>query len=238
MANHVKKLLVGKPRTESAPRRSVIAQRWENIRGIWNNDHDEDAGIEKVVRLLLAASQFLFPGMYIKHLFWRKGPVYQELAVEFFVMGKTLFPVAVLYFGWQEAPWIFALVVWLMMETILYIPTLIFASDAFSSPRSYRRSQIMIFFNYLEVVFSFGVIHAAGRYLNEAFVHWADPIYFSFMATSTIGFGDLYPVTPTGKLVVGLQSLFYLSYLVLFINFFSIGHQRGYFAGKSARGPE
>ena len=232
MRHQFKKLLIGKPRTEDAPRESVIAKRWENIRAIWNNEFDEDAGIEKVVRLILAASQFLFPGMYIKHLFWRSGPVYQELAIELFVLLKTLLPLIILRNGWEQDPLAFALVMWVTLETIMYIPTLIFASDAFSSPRSYRRSQILIFLNYLEVVFSFGVIHAAGHYLNQPFVHWADPIYFSFMATSTIGFGDLFPVSPWGKAVVCLQSLFYLSYIVLFINFFSIGHQRGYFSRK------
>ncbi|MBL0042983.1 MAG: two pore domain potassium channel family protein [Flavobacteriales bacterium] len=230
MKRHIKKLLIGKGRTEGVPRHSVIYKRWENIRGIWNNEFDEDAGIEKLVRLALAASQFLFPGMYIKHLFWRKGPVYQELAIEGFVLLKTIFPVLVLKYGLEHNPWLFFLIVWLMLETIMYIPTLIFASDAFANPRSYRRSQILIFLNYVEVVFSFAVIHAAGHYLNQQFTHWADPIYFSFIATSTIGFGDLFPVTPWGKAVVCLQSLFYLSYVVLFIHFFSVGRQRGYFS--------
>lgn len=232
MRHQFRKLLIGKGRTEDVPRESVVDKRWQNIRAIWNNEFDEDAGIEKLVRLILAASQFLFPGMYIKHLFWRKGPVYQELAIELFVLVKTLFPLVVLRYGLFAKPWVLAGVGYLMVETIMYIPTLIFASDAFANPRSYRRSQILIFFNYLEVVFSFAVIHAAGHYMNQPFTHWSDPIYFSFMTTSTIGFGDLFPVSPWGKAVVCLQSLFYLSYIVLFINFFSIGHQRGYFSRK------
>lgn len=232
MSGHIKKLLVGKGRTESTPRVSVVSKRLENIRAIWNNEYDEDAGIEKIVRLVLAASQFLFPGMYIKHLFWRAGPLYQDLAIELFVLLKTVLPLVVLRFGMQQYPLVVFLVVWLMLETIMYVPTLIFASDAFTNPRSYRRSQILIFFNYLEVVFSFAVIHAAGHFLNQPFKHWTDPLYFSFMATSTIGFGDLFPVTPLGKAIVCLQSLFYVSYIVLFINFFSIGHQRGYFAKR------
>ncbi len=232
MRRHIKKLFIGKGRTEDLPRQSVVGKRMENMRAIWNNEFDEDAGLEKIVRLVLAASQFLFPGMYIKHLFWRKGPQYQDLAIELFVLLKTVLPLLVLYYGWEQHAWVVVLVVWLMVETVMYIPTLIFASDAFSSPRSYRRSQILILFNYLEVVLSFAVIHAAGQPLNAAFTHWADPIYFSFMATSTIGFGDLFPVTAMGKLVVCLQSLFYLSYIVLFINFFSVGGRRGYFGRR------
>lgn len=232
MQRHFKKLLIGKGRTEDVPRRSVIERRWENITAIWNNEFDEDSGLEKVVRLALAASQFLFPGMYIRQLFWRRGPQSQDLATEVFVLLKTTFPAVALHQGWEHQPIVLFLVVWFMLETVIYIPTLIFASDTFSSPRSYRRSQILILLNYVEVVFTFGVIYASGNYLNKAFTHWADPIYFSFVTNSTIGFGEYFPVTPMGKAIVCLQSLFYLSYIVLFINFFTVGRQRGYFSGR------
>lgn len=54
-------------------------------------------------------------------------------------------------------------------------------------------------------------------------------MYISFVITSTIGFGDFFPVAGIGKLVVTFQSLFYLSYIVLFISFFNQGLNRGYF---------
>jgi hypothetical protein len=179
----------------------------------------------------LAASQFLFPGMYIKHLFWRKGPLYQDFAIELFVLLKTTLPLFVLAMGWERHPLALFVVLWFMMETIIYIPTLIFASDSFSSPRSYRRSKLLIFLNYLEVVFSFGVIHMAWQYLNQPLTVWTDAIYVSFMITSTIGFGEYHPITDLGKLVVSLQSLFYLSYIALFISFFNLGGNKGYFEG-------
>jgi len=53
--------------------------------------------------------------------------------------------------------------------------------------------------------------------------------------TSTIGFGDYYPITGMGKLMVLLQSLFYLSYIALFISFFSLSGSKGYFDGLAKR---
>lgn len=223
------KLMIGRGHSDESPRHSTILRRWENLVAIWNNTYEEDAGLEKAVRLILAGSQFLFPGMYIKHLFWRQGTIYQDAAIELFVLLKTILPLAVLYYGLEQQPFCYWLVVWLMTETIIYIPTLIFASDAFPTPRSYRRSKILIFLNYLEVVFSFGVIHAAGQHLNQPFTHWFDAVYFSMTTTSTIGFGEYYAITPFGKLMVCLQSLFYLSYIALFISFFNLGNTRGYF---------
>jgi hypothetical protein len=229
MRRTLKKLIIGKERADQELRHSTIQRRWENVVAIWNNTYEEDAGLEKIVRLLLSISQFLFPGMYVKHLFWRKGPLYQDFAMEIFVLGKTAFPLLVLAMGWQQHPLVFFLVVWLMLETIIYIPTLIFASDVFPSPRSYRRTKLLMFFNYLEVVFSFAVIHMAGQYMNQALTVWTDAVYVSFVVTSTIGFGEYYPVTAVGKLVISLQSLFYLSYIALFISLFNVNADKGYF---------
>ena len=211
------------------PRQSTLHARWTNVVSIWNNTHEEDAGLEKIVRLGLSLSQFLFPGTYIKHLFWRNGPLYQDFATEVFVLFKTAFPLIMMHYGWEHNAFAFWLAVWLMLETVVYIPTLLFASDLFASPRSYRRTKLLLFLNYLEVVFTFAMIHLAANSFNIPFAHWTDAVYTSFMITSTIGFGDHYPISGMGKMLVSLQSIFYLSYIALFINFFNQGSGRGYF---------
>lgn len=229
MRRSIHKLLMGKGHPAGQEFHSTIQRRVENIRAIWNNKYEEDAGLEKLIRLGLAFSQFLFPGMYVKHAFWRMGPLYQDLAMELFVVLKTFFPLIVLRMGWQTDPWVLGLAIWLMLETVLYIPTLIFASDVFATPRSYRRTTLLLFLNYIEVVLSFAVIYASQPMLNKAFTDWTEAVYFSMVTSNTIGFGDLYPVTPLGRLLVVLQTLFYLSYIVLVINFFSFRLGRGYF---------
>ena len=225
-------LIFGKGLPRNTGLHPTLRKRRDNLVAIWNNAYQEDAGLEKAVRLFLAAVQFLFPGTYIRHLFWRKGPLMQDFAIEVFVLAKTFLPLVGIYFGWTHQPWIVALVVWFMLETVTYIPTLIFASDTFPTPRSFRRSKILIFLNYLEVVFALAAIYSAGDLLNVPFSHWFDPVYYSFMTTSTIGYGDLYPVTAAGKALASLQSLFYLSYILLFIGFFRMGKEKGYFGDK------
>lgn len=230
MIHSIRKLFLGKTYSETKPLESAIGKRIKNIVAIWNNELHEDIGIEKILRLFLALSQFLFPGIYIKQVFCKKGAAHQDLSMDFFILFKVGFPVFILKNNLQDNHFIFWIVVWLASETILYIPTLIFASDNFSRPRSYRRSMLLLFFNYMEIVFAFGVIYAQGDYLNKPLVHWFDSIYFSFMTSSTIGFGDMYPITPFGKFLVSCQSMFFLIFVVLFLNFFTkkIDH-KGYF---------
>jgi hypothetical protein len=215
----LKKLILGSsPSLEPV---SAIRGRIKNIKAIWNNEHDDDMGIEKIFRLILAASPFIFPGMYIKEWTGRKGKSYQDLSVDILVLVKVGFPLVILYNGLQHNFFVMALLVWFMAETVLYVPTLIFASDSLSRPRSYRRSMLLLFLNYIEIIFDFGVIYSSGDFFNRRFVEWFDPIYFSFVTSSTLGYGDFYPVAPLGKLLVSCHSIVFLIFVVLFINFFS-----------------
>ena len=228
--NFFKKLLVGKVNHNYTPKYNPIQKRILNIKSIWNNDHQDDNGIEKIVRLFLSSSQLLFPGIYIKYFACKIGHEYQDLALDLYVLAKVLFPFLILINGWQNHDYMIWVLVFVLLETVLYIPTLIFASDLFSKPRSYKRSMLLLFFNYIEIVVSFAVLYTLGDYMNKPFEHWFDSVYFSLISSNSIGFGDYYPITIFGKVLVSLQALFYLSFVILFLNFFSTKvKSKGYF---------
>ena len=230
MKKIARKLLLGNATKAGEPTFNPIRRRIQNINAIWNNDHQDDNGIEKIVRLFLSSSQLFFPGIYIKYLASKKGAEYEDLAVDFYVLIKVALPLTILMNEWQTNPLLLGIMVYVMLETVLYIPTLIFASDLFSKPRSYKRSMLLLFFNYLEMVFAFAVLYTCDNYLNKPFHHWFDSIYFSTVTSSTIGFGDYYPVKTFGKFLVSMQSLLVLLYVVLFLNFFSTKiKSKGYF---------
>lgn len=230
MKKILKKLLLGKTSKGVQPKFNPIQKRIQNIQSIWNNDHQEDNGIEKIVRLILASSQLLFPGIYIKYWASKKGVEYQDLALDFYVLLKVIFPIVILVNHWQSHQWIIWILVYFFLETVFYIPTLIFASDLFSKPRSYKRSMLLLFFNYLEIAFAYAVFYSVGNYINKPFFHWFDSIYFSIVTSSSIGYGDYHPITPIGKFLVTTQALLFLFFIVLFLNFFSTKVKtKGYF---------
>ncbi len=236
MKQFLKKLLLGKISEKDKVRFNLdpIQKRVLNIRAIWNNDHQDDNGIEKIVRLILSISQLLFPGVYLKYLAEKRGFGYQDLAMDAYVLAKVAFPFLILINGWQEHKIIIWLMIYLLLETVLYIPTLIFASDMLSRPRSYKRSMLLLFFNYIEIVITFGVLYSCGNHRNTTFKTWYDPIYFSMITSSSIGFGDFVPVTAYAKFLVSVQALFFLSFVVLFLNFFSNKvKNKGYFDHES-----
>jgi hypothetical protein len=89
---------------------------------------------------------------------------------------------------------------------------------------------LLLFFNYLEIVFAYAVLYSCGNYLNKPFSHWFDAIYFSIITSSSIGYGDYFPITPIGKFLVSTQALLFLFFVILFLNFFSTKiKSKGYF---------
>lgn len=230
MKRSIQKLFLGSNAKNLKPLVSPIQKNIKNIKAIWHNHHQDDSGIEKIIRLFLASSQLLFPGIYLKTFASKKGIEYQDLVLDFYVAIKVIFPIIILINDWQYYPWIITILVYLLLETILYIPTLIFASDLFSRPRSYKRSMLLLFFNYLEIVFAYAAIYASGNYLNEPFTYWFDAVYFSIITSSSIGYGDFYPITTFGRFLVSTQALLFLFFVVLFLNFFSAKiKSKGYF---------
>ena len=230
MKSILKKILLGNPSRVEKPQYNPLEKRIRNIKAIWNNDHQDDNGIEKLVRLFLSSSQLLFPGVYIKYLACLKGYEYRDLALDFYILLKVIFPLLILIYQWEEYSFVIWIMIYVLFETVLYIPTLIFASDLFSKPRSYKRSILLLFLNYIEIVLAFGVLYSCGNYLNKPFTHWFDAVYFSTITSSSIGYGDFYPVTTFGKVLVSIQAFLFLFFVVLFLNFFSTKIKaKGYF---------
>jgi len=226
----IKKLFLGNLAKVPKPEYNPVQKRVMNIRAIWNNNHQDDNGIEKIVRLFLSSSQLLFPGVYIKYLAYLRGYEYRDLALDLYVLLKIAFPLVILIYDLQSYHYVVWIMVYLLLETVLYIPTLIFASDIISKPRSYKRSMLLLFLNYIEIIISFAVLYSCGNYLNKPFNHWFDPIYFSTINSASIGYGDYYPVTTIGKVLATAQAFLFLFFVVLFLNFFTAKIKvKGYF---------
>lgn len=232
MRHFLRKLLLGKITKDDKPLLKInpLQKRILNIQSIWNNDHQEDNGIEKIFRLFLSISQLVFPGVYIKYIFSRKNYEYQDIAMDFYIIIKLVFPIYILKNNLQDQNILIYIMVYVLLETVLYIPTLIFASDMLSRPRSYKRSMLLLFLNYLEIVFAFAVLYTLGDNMNKPFTHWFDAVYFSIITANSVGYGDFYPITPFAKVLVSIQAMFFLSFVVLFLNFFSAKvKNKGYF---------
>ena len=221
MRKTIEKLFLGNTAHNVPARQSAYQNLRVNLKNIWNNEKHNDVGFEKILRLFLVAVQVIFPGIHIRNYFGKKGIITRNVAIEFYVLFKTMLPLLFLYAGWYQYALIACVSIYFLFETICYVSSLIFVSDIFVKPRSYRRNILMLFLNYLEICFCFAVVYGSFHLLNDQAYKVMDYIYFSIITSTTIGYGDIYPVTSVAKMVVCTHALMTVSFIVLFLNFFT-----------------
>lgn len=219
MRGQFRKLVFGNPNPDDIGR-VIPVPHFQKIANVWNSTNYYDFGIERLFRLFLVLSKVFFPGIYIEYLTRKSSYQQRKITGEFYIIFKTLMPFFMLYFSLWHHHWLYIINIYLLIETFLYIFHKIFIPEH-NHDKTHNRSLILLFFNFIEVIGSFGVVYAAGDYLNKPVDNWADALYFSFITGATIGYGDYHPVNEAGKLLVITQIISTLSFLILFFNFFT-----------------
>lgn len=206
--------------------RPAIKNQCLNLKRIWKNTDYKDFGLERIVRLTLALSLFIFPGLYIRHFFGKMGLLSRKLGVELYVLFKLFLPIIFFKINLTDEILIAVLSGYMALETIVYLASLIFLSNEFAGPISYRRSITTLFINYIEVCLNYAIIYAycnntIDNFFKERLTTDIQSIYFSFVTSATVGYGDITPINAFGQYLVISQIILFLVFVVLFINFFA-----------------
>jgi hypothetical protein len=118
----------------------------------------------------------------------------------------------------------------MILETIFYTGNLLLSDDIFAKAYSDKRNLIMIIIDYITINLDFATIYLIGNSLKETSIINGssidnivtvprDAVYFSFISSLTIGYGDISP-TEEGRNIVIFHSLVILLFGILFINFY------------------
>ncbi len=220
-------LLLGQKHSQPINRlRPAFQNQWLNVKRIWTNEYYNDFGLERIIRLILALSLFAFPGLYLRAFFGKFGLLGRKLGVELYVLLKLILPILFfkLDFTAYLAVAIFSGI--MAVETILYLASLIFLSNEFAKPISYRRSLTTLFINYIEVCLNYAIIYSycnltIPNFFKEKLTTDIQTVYFSFVTSATVGYGDIVTINAFGQYLVISQIILFLVFVALFINFFA-----------------
>jgi hypothetical protein len=213
------KLFVNPPPAQGSGEKipEAYADQVKYLKQVWN---EQTYGLERIVCIVLCLLQFLFPVLLIRDISGRWGVTGRRLAVETYTVFKFVFPLIVLWQGWYSHRVIIFLVLYFLSDTLVHILHLIFLSNIHSAAVSYRRSLLLIFLHYAEVAFDFATIYMAFDLLNRP-MDVMSALYFSIVATTTVGFGDIAAKNSAGQMVVMTQLMVCVVFIVVFINYFS-----------------
>lgn len=222
--NIVKQLFLGKYKSEHELKPAIKNQA-KNVKRVWKNIKTKDFGLERLLRLFLVTVQFLFPGLYIRHISGLYSLITRKIAVEIYVILKLTLPLLFFWFDLTHLPWIAIINTYFLVETVLYLSNLIFLSDIYAQPISYKRSILLLFINYVEIVLEFAILYSYFNLNNGIFpdqiLKDIDIIYFSFVSFSPIGFAEINSIIDMGKVLVISQIFVFLIFGGLFLSVFA-----------------
>ncbi len=222
--------------------RPALTNQWLNVKRIWDNEHSKDFGLERLIRLTLSLLLFIFPGLYVRAFFGQFGLLGRKLGVDLYVLIKLFLPIIFFKLDWTDNIFVAVVSAIMAVETIVYLTSLIFLSNEFAKPISYRRSLKSVFINYIEVCLNYAVIYSYFNYttpdfFKEKLTTDIQAIYFSFVTSATVGYGDIVTTHPIGQMLVISQIILFLFFVGLFISFFaSKVHDPTYYNDKPTYG--
>ena len=184
--------------------------------------HDDSAGLLRILRLFLIIIQFGNPFMIVNHLLSRISYKSGMLFVDVFVLLKLLFPTFLLLFIPQAQLWARIICIYFIVDTLLCLYGIVLIPDPVSKAISRARSFLLMTIDYFVIAVSFAVLYLGQRAIFEI----DSPIkalYFSFVTSATVGFGDIVPRCPRAYRLVIFQIISSISFLTVFFAYFLPG---------------
>ncbi len=220
-------LLIGHEHSQQKAKiRPAIKNQFLNVKKIWSNKYYNDFGLERLIRLILALAMFIFPGLYIRSFFGKYGLLSRKIGIELYTVFKLFLPIIFFSLDWTDNLFVAIFSGIMAIETVLYLMALIYLSNEFAKPISYRRSLTTIFINYIEICLDYAVVYSYCNFtipyfFKEKLTSDIQAIYFSFATSATVGYGDIVTTNAFGQCLVISQIILFLVFIGLFINFFA-----------------
>jgi hypothetical protein len=184
--------------------------------------------VERILRLLLQLLSFVMPGTLIRHLAGDKELLYRKIFIEIYSIAKLAWFFLLFKLDLTTATWALVVSVIITFDTIHFLISRIFLNDVHQQPISFKRTLLMTLLNFAEVAFCFAfvysyiddtntdparIIFSTGQQLTDL-----QTIYFSFVTSATIGYGDIAPKDPVLMRLVILQITLSLFFVVIVIS--------------------
>lgn len=216
----IKKLFLSQWSTDFRYVKPAIKNQNDHVKQVWNDEKENTFGIERLFKLFLVLSSYIFPGLYIRHISGKFGLLARKICSEVYVIIKLITPILIFNFNLESSPFAILFISYLLLETLLYLLSIIFLSDIYSPPISKKRSFLMLVINYIEVCLGFAVLYKATGGVSNLVSNF-DAIYFSFITATTIGYGHMAPIGHDAKALVILHAMYNFIFIGLILSNFA-----------------
>lgn len=150
-------------------------------------------GFEWLICLILSASQFFFPTLYIRHFLGKK--LYsRKIWIERWALFKPILLSSFLFLSIFNNI-VMGIALYFLLDLYLYLLGLVFLSHYYSAGISRTRNILLLQVNCVESSLGFSLLYMCldclhfsdGKEVSSAI----DALYFTLITATTVGFGDI-----------------------------------------------
>ncbi len=149
---------------------------------------------------------------------------------EFYVLAWFFVLLWLLWHPFSSTAFLFVVVVYRIIDGLNYRLCIVFV-DRYQPRwglRSLNRSLLLLMFNYCEIIIGFAIFYLATCSIgysnsNGAITRPLEALYFSTVTITTLGYGDMRPISPFGQGLTLLQPLLGFILIVIVIGVFLTG---------------
>lgn len=184
-------------------------QQMAFITAIWNNS--KLFGLERWVMLVLATFRLVLPSMVVNLVAARFAYPHNKVVVDVYCILKPVLLFGILKLGLASGTWALILACILIADLYVYLLSVIFLGRVglYGQPASINRSVLLALINFIELAAAFSIVYLnlnALYYDDSVVTNWHQAVYFSVITAMTIGYGDVTPGTPPGRLVTSVHA--------------------------------
>lgn len=220
----LKKLILGSESNKAYKSNPFYKKQSQNLKDIWNNKSYNDFGIERFFRILLQLTAFIIPSSIVRQLSGTSNLLFRKLSIEAWGILKIVFLIIFLKYDMTRSGAVLFIAIVLSADTLHFLVSRVFLNDVFRQAISYKRSLMMTFLNYIEICLCFALIYAyidhtslTPEVFNCGHITNLQAVYFSFVTSATIGYGDIAPKDPLVMKLVVSQIIISLFLVVVII---------------------
>lgn len=211
--------------------KNTINRQKEYVKKVWNDKGYKSFGIEKILRLLLVILPFVDLGLYLRNFFQGEDKLKsRKIVTDVYVVLNMLLPFFVLYFKLYDSKVVVWVCVYFGVMTLLALFSMSFLQNIIPRAMSNQRNVICLFLNYCQMIFLFAVLYlglapdgfGACGVIRE--LGALDAIYLSLEVFTSVGFGDIVPLTPFAYVILIVQMLVQVIFVYLLFVIF-VGRQ-------------
>ncbi len=174
-------------------------------------------GIFRIFQFGLVFAQIAFPSFWITLLFGKKKANVVDVSNDVWMLVRIALLIIMLWWGptgsWQVT-W---LVIYLIADIFIYVSRVVFLSTIYKPTVSPERTLLFLLVNYFEIVLGFAFLHRVYGGLNVGSLCPIQALYFSFVTSTTLGYGEIVPVSSDAQLRIIIQLTMTFVFITAFV---------------------